>query len=81
MTKIEEHIMIQKQIVVPGSDKMHIIAVCTNSLVMISIDLSDIAHLEHWKSETMSETIFFLTIFFFKNFFMTKNIFSDFFLD
>ena len=35
------------------------IAECIYCLVMISIDLSKTAHFAYWKSETMSETIFF----------------------
>ena len=36
-----------------------IIRVCIYRLVVISIDLSETVHFAHWKSETISETIFF----------------------
>ena len=43
---------------------------------MISIESSEIAHFEHWKSDTISKTIFLDKIFFpDKNFFPTKIIF------
>ena len=48
-----------------------LIAACIYRLVMISINLSETAHFVHWKSETTSETIFFLT-----NFFLNKKYFS-----
>ena len=44
-------------------------------LVMISINLSETAYFVHWKSETMFETNYFLTIFF-----SNKNFFLNFFL-
>ena len=50
--------------------KEKIIAVYTYRLVMISINLSETAHFAHWKSETTSETNFFLTIIFLINFFL-----------
>ena len=46
-----------------------IIAVFMYRLVMINIDLSQTAHFAHWKSDTTTETNFYLTIFFSNKFF------------
>ena len=44
-------------------------------LVMVSIDLSETAHFAHWKSETTSETNFFVT-----KFFSNKKFFFSYFV-
>ena len=44
--------------------KFSLFRLCMYRLVMIIIDLSETVHFAHWKSETTSETIFFLTVFF-----------------
>ena len=54
-----------------------VIAVCIYRLVMISINLSETANCAHWKSETMSETNFFLTIFFSDKIFLRLNFVLD----
>ena len=51
-----------------------LIAVCIYCLVMISIDMSETAHFVHWKSETMSEAIFFRQTIFLSDF-VSESIF------